>query len=57
MKTLIAIIVGLAFATPAIAAPIAYDDDEGGDKKAKKVKKAPKKVVKKAVKKVKKDED
>lgn len=56
MKTLIAIIVGLAFATPAFAAPIAFEDDDT-DKKVKKVKKAPKKVVKKAVKKAKKDEE
>jgi len=55
MKTLIAAIVALAFATPAFAAPVALDD-EGGDKKVKKVKKAPKKVVKK-VKKAKKDEE
>lgn len=58
MKTLIAAIVALAFASPAFAAPVAYEDDEGGDKKVKKVKKAAKKApAKKAVKKAKKDED
>jgi hypothetical protein len=54
MKTLIALIVSIAFAAPAFAAPTPLQDDD--DKKVKKAKKA-KKAVKKAAKKAKKDED
>lgn len=57
MKTLIAAIVALAFASPAFAAPVALEDEDG-DKKVKKVKKAAKKApAKKAVKKAKKDDE